>query len=163
MVKSTYTLPASEPDDLAASRHWLTALASHYPADDCVRIGEAAELMIACRGGHLLETGETESRHRLSTADILFGLRMDAQTLCAALLNGCLGRAGVSAAQLANRFGNELASMVTDLGRIGQLTNVDRVIAEKDQHEHEENLRRCCSASPRTYVWCWWCWRSACT
>ncbi len=142
MVKSTCTLPASEPDDLAASRHWLAALASHYPADDCVRIGEAAELMIACRGGHLLETGETESRHRLSTADILFGLRMDAQTLCAALLNGCLSRAGVSATQLANRFGNELASMVTDLGRIGQLTNVDRVIAEKDQHEHEENLRR---------------------
>ena len=98
--------------------------------------------MIACRGGHLLETGETEARHRLSTADILFGLRMDAETLCAALLNGCLGREGVSEAQLAERCGSDLAGMVADLGRIGQLTNVDRIIAEKDQHEHEENLRR---------------------
>lgn len=32
--------------------------------------------------------------------------------------------------------------MVGDLDRIAQLANVDAVIATKDQHEHEENLRR---------------------
>ena len=85
MVTHTHSFPDAEPDDLAASRQWLTALTSHYPEDDCIRIGDACELMIACRGEHLLETGETEARNRLSTADILFGLRMDADTLCAEL------------------------------------------------------------------------------
>ena len=142
MVTHTHSFPDAEPDDWAASRQWLTAVASHYPKDDCTRIGDACELMIACRGEHLLETGETEARNRLSTADILFGLRMDANTLCAALLNGCLGRNGVTEALLAGSFGSGIAGMVADLGRIGQLTNIDRVIAEKDQREHEENLRR---------------------
>ncbi|MGB5834609.1 MAG: bifunctional (p)ppGpp synthetase/guanosine-3',5'-bis(diphosphate) 3'-pyrophosphohydrolase [Thiohalocapsa sp.] len=142
MVKHTSSLPITEPDDLAASQHWLHALESHYDAGECKRIGEACDLMIACRGGHLLETGESEARHRLSTADILFGLRLDAETLCAALLNGCLDRNDVSEAGLAERFGRGLAGMVADLSRIGQLTNIDRVIAAKDQQEHEENLRR---------------------
>jgi GTP pyrophosphokinase len=142
MVRPTYNLPDTEPDDLAASRHWLAALPENYPRDDRARIADACALMINCRGGHLLETGESEARHRLSTADILFGLRMDAETLCAALLNGCLGRDGISETELAERFGNGVAGMVADLGRIGQLTNVDRIIAEKDQQQHEENLRR---------------------
>jgi GTP pyrophosphokinase len=142
MVKPSYNLPEAEPDDVAASRHWLDGLAAHYPVEECERMGAACTLMIQCRGGHRLETGESEARHRLSTADILFGLRMDAETLCAALLNGCLGRDGTTEADLGQRFGTGLARMVADLGRIGQLTNVERVIAEKDQHEHEENLRR---------------------
>ncbi len=61
MVTHTHSFPDAEPDDLAASRQWLTALTSHYPEDDCIRIGDACELMIACRGEHLLETGETEA------------------------------------------------------------------------------------------------------
>jgi GTP pyrophosphokinase len=32
--------------------------------------------------------------------------------------------------------------MVGDLARIGQIANVESIIAAKDQHEHEENLRR---------------------
>ncbi len=142
MVKPNSNLPGADQDDLSASRHWLARLGEHYSNDECARIGQACELMIGCRGGHLLETGQTEARHLLSTADILYGLRMDAETLCAALLNGCLGRADVTEEELAARFGSGLARMIVDLGRIGQLANVDRVIAEKDQHQHEENLRR---------------------
>jgi GTP pyrophosphokinase len=142
MVKPTYNLPDSEPDDLVASRHWLAGLTDHYSEAESRRIIDACTLMIHCRGGHVLETGESEARHRMSTADILLSLRMDAETLCAALLNGCLGRDGTSEAELAERFDTGIAGMVADLGRIGQLTNIDRVIAEKDQLQHEENLRR---------------------
>ncbi|KAA6182570.1 bifunctional (p)ppGpp synthetase/guanosine-3',5'-bis(diphosphate) 3'-pyrophosphohydrolase [Thiohalocapsa marina] len=142
MVTTAYNLPDADTDDPAAAHHWLANIRQHYAEDECRLLDAACALMIACRGDYRLETGETEARHRLSTADILFGLRMDAETLCAALLNGCLGRDGVTEAQLGERFGPGIASMVADLGRIGQLTNVDRIIAEKDQREHEENLRR---------------------
>ena len=143
MVKPKYNLPGPDQDDQAAARHWITGLADHYSEAERARLSRACDLMIDCRADHRLETGETEARHLLSTADILFGLRMDADTLCAALLNGCLGRSdSISERLLTEQFGDGLARMVVDLGRIGQLANVDRVVAEKDQQQHEENLRR---------------------
>jgi len=142
MVKSTTNLPDAGQDDLAASRHWLGQLREHYGDEDRARIAAACELMIPCRSGHRLDTGETEARHWLETADILVALRMDAETLCAALLNGCLGRGGIDEQALTERFDAGLARMVADLARIGQLATVDGVIAPKDQQRHEENLRR---------------------
>ncbi|MBK5970990.1 MULTISPECIES: RelA/SpoT family protein [Thiorhodovibrio] len=142
MVQSTSTLPDRSLADRPASESWLRELDAHYEPADRERIATACALMIDCRNEARLDTGETEARHRLATADILFNLRMDADTLCAALLNGCLDRDALTEARLAERFGSGIARMVADLGRIGALTNVERIIAEKDQHEHEENLRR---------------------
>ena len=142
MVKPTTNLPDANQDDLSASRHWLDRLAEHYSDAERRSIAAACELMIPCRRRHLLDTGESEARHLLATADILVSLRLDAETLCAALLNGCLGRDDITEGALAERFGAGLARMVADLARIGQLTNIERVIADKDQQQHEENLRR---------------------
>ncbi|MBK1647824.1 RelA/SpoT family protein [Rhabdochromatium marinum] len=142
MVQSTSTLPDPTLEDGPAAELWLRELHAHYAPADCERIAAACGLMIDCRAAACLDTGETEARHRLGAADILFNLRMDAETLCAALLNGCLGRHQLTEVGLAERFGPGIARMVADLGRIGQLTKVERIIAEKDQHEHEENLRR---------------------
>ncbi len=64
------------------------------------------------------------------------------QTIVAALLNGCLGRPDVTEEQISERFGPGIARMVADLARIDQIANVDAVIADKDQNQHEENLRR---------------------
>ncbi len=142
MVQSASTLPDSALEDRPAADLWLRALGAHYEPAECERIAVACALMIDCRGETRLDTGETEARHRLATADILFNLRMDADTLCAAVLNGCIGRAQLNEPLLAERFGPDIARMVADLGRIDALTNVARIIAEKDQQEHEENLRR---------------------
>ncbi|MEA3278697.1 MAG: bifunctional (p)ppGpp synthetase/guanosine-3',5'-bis(diphosphate) 3'-pyrophosphohydrolase [Pseudomonadota bacterium] len=142
MVKPVYNLPEDHFDDAAAARHWLAALPEKYPDEDRERLTEACELLVRCRGNQTLETGETQVRHLLSTADILVRLRMDVETLFAALLNGCLDRSGITRDTLQERFGTHIASMVEDLARIDQIANVDAVIAAKDRHEHEENLRR---------------------
>jgi GTP pyrophosphokinase len=142
MVKPVYNLPASDSGDVAAAEHWLASLPSNYPSDALARIREACAMLVRCRGNQTLETGETQVRHLLCTADILVGLRMDADTLVAALLNGCLGKADITEQQLSERFGPGIAGMVGDLHRIGQIADVDAVIAAKDQDEHEENLRR---------------------
>jgi len=142
MVKPVYNLPDDAEDDQALTRHWLKSIQAHYGPDQVARIAEACDLLNRCRGNQVLETGETQVRHLLSIADILVGLRMDEQTIIAALLNGCLNRAGISEEQLSERFGVGVGRMVGDLGRIDQIANVDAVIAAKDQPEHEENLRR---------------------
>jgi GTP pyrophosphokinase len=140
MVTTTYNLLGPEQNDQATCDHWLETVAHHYGAQDHGCLVTASQLLLECRHGQLLETGESITRHRLSTADILFSLRMDCETLCAALLNGCLALQGME--RLRNLFGDGMARMVNDLERIGQLTNIERIIASKDQQEHEENLRR---------------------
>ena len=147
MVQSLSNLPERVDDDAAAVRHWLAHVAPHYDDDAHRQLGAAAELLLRCHRDEMLETGESAARHRLAGADILFGLRMDAETLCAALLQGCLGRAGIDADLLAERFGPGLVRMATDLARIEQLTSVEYVAAggkraERSRREHEENLRR---------------------
>jgi GTP pyrophosphokinase len=147
MVQSVTNLPERITDDAAAVRHWLAHVASHY--DNAARraLAAAGELLLHCHGDEQLETGESAVRHRLAAADILFGLRMDAETLCAALLQGCLGRGGIDEATLDERFRPGLARMAADLARIEQLTGVAYVAeggkrAARDRREHEENLRR---------------------
>jgi hypothetical protein len=143
MVKPTYNLPESHgDDDDEAIRHWLDGLASHYPTEELKQIAGACAALTRCRGDRRIETGETHVRHVLSTADILVRLRMDFETLIAALLNGCLDQGDLTEVQLEDRFGPGIARMVGDLSRIGQIANVDAIIAAKDQDEHEENLRR---------------------
>ncbi len=142
MVKPIYNFPEDPSDDRATAEHWLASLPANYPEPDRKRLQEACALLVQCRGDQRLETGETQVRHLLSTADILVGLRMDADTLIAALFNGCLSRPGISPDWLEARFGPAVRTMVEDLHRIGQIANVDVIIAAKDQDQHEENLRR---------------------
>jgi GTP pyrophosphokinase len=142
MVKPTYNLPEQDSGDDAAIRHWLDNLIPSYGTEELKLIAGACAALTRCRGDRRIDTGETQVRHVLSTADILARLGMDHETLIAALLNGCLGEGDLSEAQIAERFGPGIARMVGDLARIDQIANVEAIIAAKDQHEHEENLRR---------------------
>ena len=142
MVKPVYNLPDQATGDDEAIRHWLDNLIPNYGREDLKLIAGACAALTRCRGDRRIETGETHARHVLSTADILAQLHMDHETLIAALLNGCLGLGDLTEAQLADRFGPGIARMVGDLARIGQIANVEAIIAAKDQEQHEENLRR---------------------
>ena len=144
MVKPQTNLPETAADDALSARHWFERLAEHYGDDGRARIADALERMLAAIGDEQLETGESAARHRLATADILHGLRMDADTLSAALLNGCLDRPGVSERSVGERFGAAVTRMVRDLGRIGQLAGIAAEAAAKprDRLRHEENQRR---------------------
>jgi GTP pyrophosphokinase len=142
MVKPVYNLPEHDSGDDAAIRHWLDNLIPNYPTEELKLIAGACAALTRCRGDRRIDTGETQVRHVLSTADILARLGMDHETVIAALLNGCLGQGDLTETQIANRFGPGIARMVGDLARIGQIANVEAIIAAKDQHEHEENLRR---------------------
>jgi len=142
MVKPVYNLPAPDIGDDDAIRHWLDNLACNYGTEELKLIAGACAALTRCRGDRRIETGETHVRHVLSTADILARLRMDHETVIAALLNGCMDQGDLTEAKLADRFGPGIARMVGDLARIGQIANVESIIAAKDQQEHEENLRR---------------------
>jgi GTP pyrophosphokinase len=148
MVTHHTTLPDAGTDDAEAAARWLAQVPTHYGEDGRARIAEAIALMQRCVGDEWLETGESAARHRLGTADILMGLRLDTETLCAALLGGCIGRAEIDAATLDAQCGTGVSRMVQDLGRIAQLAELEpkaRSGTREKPREHarrEENLRR---------------------
>ena len=148
MVTHRTTLPDAGLDDTEAAALWLAQMPAHYGADGRARLADAIALMQRCVGAELLETGESAARHRLGTADILMALRLDTETLCAALLGGCIGRAKLDTATLDAQCGAGVSRMVQDLGRIAQLAELEPKAsggAREKPREHarrEENLRR---------------------
>ncbi|MFP4075646.1 MAG: RelA/SpoT family protein [Halochromatium sp.] len=148
MVTSTTTLPDAGLDDTEAAALWLAQIPAHYGEQGRARLADAIALMQRCVGDALLETGGSAARHRLGTADILMALRLDSETLCAALLGGCIGHAQLDAATLDAQCGAGVSRMVQDLGRIAQLAELEpkaRSGAREKPREHarrEENLRR---------------------
>ncbi len=148
MVTQRTSLPAAGTDDAQAAAFWLEQVPEHYGEDGRNRITDAVELMRRCVGDEVLETGESAARHRLGTADILMGLRLDTETLCAALLGGCLGRIELDAASIDAHCGAGVARMVQDLGRISQLAGLEPQASTgtrdkpREHARREENLRR---------------------
>ncbi len=147
MVQTDTKLPEQVEDDEAAVRRWLLRVADRYAADAHQRLSAAGELLLHCHGNTLLETGESTVRHRLAAADILFGLRLDADTLCAALIQGCLGDDSQVQATAAEALGAGPVRMSADLARIEQLTRVEYIAeggkrAARNRLAREENLRR---------------------
>ena len=91
MVSITSNLPVGSRADRRDIEAWLSNLAVHYAADDNERLRAACELSLSGLPPTELETGETRLRHNLATADILAHLRMDAETLEAAVATFFVG------------------------------------------------------------------------
>ena len=141
MVSTKTNIPGVEHADEDACRHWVASL-ERYTPDERVRLDAACQLALKTHSGARLATGETHVRHILSTADILARLRLDWETLAAALLNGILCHPGITEEGLREQFSKGVARMLADLFRIGEIANADAAIAAKDEAQHAENLRR---------------------
>jgi GTP pyrophosphokinase len=142
VVAITTSLPRGKsagPEDIDI---WLASLAPHYSDEENRRLRSACELAHAVLPQTLLETGETRLRHNLATADILAHLRLDAETLEAAVLNGTLGHPEVGQVRLAREFGRSVALMVTNLARLNELSGLQIESRPKDPGDHAESLRR---------------------
>ncbi len=140
MVSITSHLPENAHADEHAVEAWLENLKEHYAEDEQKLLKAACELAMAHLAKQHLETGESHLRHNLSSADILAHLRMDAETLTTALLNGILSASGTDPAQLERDYGPAVAGMVASLERLSQLR--ETLTLSSSNPDHAENLRR---------------------
>jgi GTP pyrophosphokinase len=142
MVAVTTNLPAGTRANQRDIDAWLASLSPHYSTEENEQLRKACTLAQTVLGKRELETGETRLRHNLATADVLARLRMDAETLEAAVLNGVLETENVDAEQLQQHFGRAVVQMVSNMARLSQLGNVLTSFSSKEQRVHSENLRR---------------------
>ncbi|WP_177419817.1 RelA/SpoT family protein [endosymbiont of Lamellibrachia barhami] len=142
MVSVTTSLPAGTGVDQQGIDAWLAAYGQENSREDVDYLRDACELALGAGGDVFLPSGETRLRHGLSVAEILFGMRLDRETLATAILLGSLTDSTITLEQLEERFGKSVATMVDDLTRIDALTGLSSETKHVDEAEHAENLRR---------------------
>ncbi|NCC75529.1 MAG: bifunctional (p)ppGpp synthetase/guanosine-3',5'-bis(diphosphate) 3'-pyrophosphohydrolase, partial [Clostridia bacterium] len=88
---------------------------------DGQRIVEAYEFARTAHEQQRRVTGEPYIIHPLATAEILTELEVDADTLIAALLHDTIEDTGISYGELAERFGEDVASLVDGVTKLGRI------------------------------------------
>ncbi|MEJ2403526.1 MAG: bifunctional (p)ppGpp synthetase/guanosine-3',5'-bis(diphosphate) 3'-pyrophosphohydrolase [Candidatus Thiodiazotropha sp.] len=142
MVTTNTSLPDGDTIDAAVLDKWLTRLPDEFTSEDRGYLKLASEFALGATPGRQALNGECQLRHALSVAEILANLRMDRETVAAALLLGVLQDPTADALNLKRKLGDTTTRMVEDLGRINTLTDISTEVSPEDEQEHAENLRR---------------------
>ncbi|MEW8314437.1 MAG: bifunctional (p)ppGpp synthetase/guanosine-3',5'-bis(diphosphate) 3'-pyrophosphohydrolase [Candidatus Thiodiazotropha endolucinida] len=142
MVTTRSRLPEGDGADTAVVARWLEMLPAEFDAKDRQMLRKAGDLALKANHDKRILSGETQLRHALSIAEILIDLRMDRETVAAALLLDVLKDSTVTLEILQRELGESTAHMVDDLTRIDLLTDLSVDVSADDEAQHAENLRR---------------------
>lgn len=103
---------------------------------DIVKIKRAFAVADKLHEGQFRVSGEPYISHPIAVADIVAGLELDTDSICAALLHDTVEDCEVSCEEIRESFGEEVAMLVDGLTKL-----VDIKIEDKDEAEIE-NLRK---------------------
>ena len=144
MVKASHlTLVRAEDSAVAA---WLDRIASRYAPAEAAALRGVLDFVTPLYVGRRLASGEPVLAHVLETAGILADLKLDHETLAAALLFPCHEVAPKEARLLPEKFGAavaELAQGVVRMGELGALSSRKQAAQKPEQQAAQlEALRK---------------------
>ncbi len=128
-------LPINSPLD-AKFEHMLATVHANRPSDDLAIIRGAWIFCTQNHEGQLRASGEPYVIHPLEVAQILAELKMDSTAIAAGLLHDAVEDTDVTTAQVADRFGEQVAHIVEGV------TKLDKIkFANREEHQ-AENIRK---------------------
>ena len=110
----------------------LERIEAYLPAEQVARIMEAYHYSAAAHEGQRRRSGEPYISHPVAVATILAELRMDAQTVMAALLHDVIEDTGSTKAEIGERFGTEVADLVDGVSKLDQVKFQSRAEAQAE-------------------------------
>jgi GTP pyrophosphokinase len=144
MVKATH-LKLVQPENAGFSTR-IDSLAQRYALAEAAELRRALGLAVQLCGERTLPSGEQIVAHALETVAILAELKLDHETLVAALLFRCLDMAEGTAQHVREEFGPavaDLAEGVVRMGEIGALSNRQQPARRPEQQATQlEALRK---------------------
>ncbi|MGH8253872.1 MAG: HD domain-containing protein, partial [Steroidobacteraceae bacterium] len=99
----------------------LAKVGSYLPAEQVERVRAAAEFGATAHQGQKRLSGEPYISHPVAAADILAELHLDADTLIAAILHDVIEDTPTPKAEIAARFGNDVAEIVDGVTKLDQI------------------------------------------
>ncbi len=116
---------------------WLEALAGNYPPHALAVLGRACEMAQRGHGGQRRASGEPYLHHVLAVADILVDLRLDYETIAAAILHDAVEDTEITLEEIEGSFGGAIARLVDGVTKIEFIHTVS-----SGGSKQAENLRK---------------------
>src|SRR5437868_15277497 len=114
----------------------LLRIADHLDRKDQEIVRRAYERALSAHAGQRRLSGEEYVNHPMEVAAILADLELDAETLAAALLHDTVEDTPLTADEVEQEFGPEVARLVDGVTRLG------RISLRSDQQQQAENIRK---------------------
>jgi GTP diphosphokinase / guanosine-3',5'-bis(diphosphate) 3'-diphosphatase len=114
----------------------LTKVATYLPREQVERIREAAEFGAAAHQGQKRVSGEPYITHPVAAAEILADLHLDADTIVGAILHDVIEDTPIAKADIAARFGHDVAEIVDGV------TKLDQIRFKNREEAQAENFRK---------------------
>jgi GTP pyrophosphokinase len=123
---------------------WLRHLAEGRSESEMALIRRAIDLAGRAHEGQTRASGEPYLNHSLQVADILVGLRLDHESLVAAILHDVVEDTPVTLAEVEASFGSTVARLVDGVTKMGAIGQYQQGLVERGRKEpvNAENLRK---------------------
>mgnify|MGYP002620912407 CR=1 FL=1 len=125
---------------------WLASLADKYSAQGLEVIRQATECALEAHVGQTRISGEPYIQHSLAVADILAGIRMDYETVAAAVLHDVVEDTPVSLDDIRRQFGDNIANLVDGVTKMMVIQSFkgleEASKKEKKERVQAESLRK---------------------
>lgn len=118
-------------------------LMSYMEVDSVTKIARAYDLAEVAHRGQMRKSGEPYIMHPVAVAHILAGMRMDVETIIAALLHDVLEDTKIGKDHIAKQFGEQVAELVDGVSKLTQIKFGSRAEAQA------ENFRKMVLAMAR--------------
>jgi guanosine-3',5'-bis(diphosphate) 3'-pyrophosphohydrolase len=118
-------------------------LSSYLKREDVSELQNAYLFSQSAHSGQFRKSGEPYISHPLAVASILGKLRLDTQTLAAALLHDVMEDTHVSKAEISDRFGKSVAELVDGVSKL------DKIEFQTHADAQAENFRKMLLAMAR--------------
>ena len=120
----------------------LQKVAEYLPPPGQKLVREALDYAVEQHAGQVRRNGDPVISHPLHAAETIASLQLDAATIAGALLHDVQEDCGVSNAEIARRFGDEVALMVEGVTKLGQISGQAADAETANKQMQAENLRK---------------------
>jgi guanosine-3',5'-bis(diphosphate) 3'-pyrophosphohydrolase len=110
----------------------LSKVSTYLPDEQVKRIREATEFGAEAHQGQTRVSGEPYITHPLAAAGILADLHLDADTIVGAILHDVIEDTPIAKADIAARFGNDVAEIVDGVTKLDQIRFKNREEAQAE-------------------------------
>ncbi|MEM6638514.1 MAG: bifunctional (p)ppGpp synthetase/guanosine-3',5'-bis(diphosphate) 3'-pyrophosphohydrolase [Pseudomonadota bacterium] len=129
-------LPLGQAWSLDGLRGLLSKLKHYLPPEQLDVVRRAYEFGARAHLGQTRQSGERYISHPIAVASILAELHLDYESIVAAILHDVIEDTGISKAELAAQFGNEIAELVDGVSKL------DRIRFKSKAEAKAESLRK---------------------
>ncbi len=110
----------------------ISKLEGYLPPSEVERVQEAYDFAFQAHEGQRRRSGEPYITHPVAVADLLADLRLDSQTLIAAILHDVMEDTPTLKDEITTRFGQEVAELVDGVSKLDQIQFKSRAEAQAE-------------------------------